>query len=60
MNEVLDPKKRQVLIDRGHERIKAFTWHKTAEKTLALYDRVAANPPRSSLIARDALRTLLR
>lgn len=60
MKSLLDPSLRNPLIAKGQARAKAFTWEKTAERTLAVYDRVASSPSSASLRARDALRTLLQ
>ena len=60
MKSVLAPATRAGLVARGLERVKAFTWRKTAERTLAVYDLVASRPSAASLRARDALRTLLK
>lgn len=35
-----DLQQRQVLIDRGLERVKQFTWEKTAEQVASIYERV--------------------
>lgn len=59
MKSVLVPATRAELVARGLERVKTFTWRQTAERTLAVYDRVASSPSSASLRARDALRILL-
>jgi glycosyltransferase involved in cell wall biosynthesis len=41
INEVLtDQNLRQKLINRGHERVKKYSWHRMAEQTLAAYEQV--------------------
>lgn len=40
---VTDTKLRKVLVEKGFEQAKKFSWKKTAEETLKIYDKISAN-----------------
>lgn len=45
INEVLTDKKlRSALIQKGHEQVKKYSWHRMAEQTLAAYNQVLGLP----------------